>query len=158
MLINQITFILSLVNFALILGIIGFLFFAYSRYQLLTRDINQKDLSSVLAKIRQELTSLTKAHQSQQDELTALTPHLEPYFKKLGFVRYNPFGNTGGDQSFCLTLLDGRDNGILITSLHSREQTRLYTKVIVAGQPADNAKLSKEELSCLKTAQKWSKS
>jgi hypothetical protein len=45
-----------------------------------------------------------------------------------GVVRYNPFEDTGGDQSFAIALVDGEGNGVVISSLHSREQTRVYAK------------------------------
>jgi hypothetical protein len=45
-----------------------------------------------------------------------------------GVIRYNPFEDTGGDQSFAIALVDGEGNGVVISSLHSREQTRVYAK------------------------------
>jgi len=46
----------------------------------------------------------------------------------LGLIRYNPFRDTGGAQSFALALTDGRGDGIVISSLHTRENTRVYAK------------------------------
>ena len=51
-----------------------------------------------------------------------------------GLVRYNPFEDTGGQQSFAMALLDGAANGVVISSLHSRQQTRIYLKTINAGR------------------------
>ena len=48
-------------------------------------------------------------------------------------VKFNPFPDTGGEQSFALALLDGNANGVVLTSLHGRGFTRLYAKKIVAG-------------------------
>jgi hypothetical protein len=45
-----------------------------------------------------------------------------------GVVRYNPFSDTGGDQSFAIALVDGEGNGVVISSLHSRQHTRIYAK------------------------------
>lgn len=59
-------------------------------------------------------------------------------------VRFNPFEELGGDQSFILVLLDSHLNGVVITSLHAKETTRLYAKPIKDGQ-AFNVVLSKEE-------------
>ena len=54
--------------------------------------------------------------------------------QKVGFTRFNPFQDTGGDNSFTLVLLDRYDNGILLSSLYMREGARLYAKAIEKGQ------------------------
>jgi hypothetical protein len=46
----------------------------------------------------------------------------------LGVVRYNPFQDTGGDQSFAIALVDGHGNGVVLSSLHTRDSTRVYAK------------------------------
>jgi hypothetical protein len=46
----------------------------------------------------------------------------------LGVVRYNPFSGTGGDQSFAIALVDGHGNGVVLSSLHARDLTRVYAK------------------------------
>jgi hypothetical protein len=46
----------------------------------------------------------------------------------LGVVRFNPFHNTGGDQSFAIALVDGHGNGVVLSSLHARDVTRVYAK------------------------------
>jgi len=68
--------------------------------------------------------------------------------QKVGVVRFNPFRETGGDQSFAIALLDSQDNGLVISSLYSREGTRIYTKPVEAGQ--SKYPLSKEELEALR--------
>jgi hypothetical protein len=46
----------------------------------------------------------------------------------IGIVRYNPFRNTGGAQSFALAVVDARGDGFVLSSLHARENTRVYAK------------------------------
>jgi hypothetical protein len=46
----------------------------------------------------------------------------------LGVLRFNPFNDVGGDQSFALALVDGYGNGVVISSLHMRNMTRVYAK------------------------------
>ena len=70
--------------------------------------------------------------------------------QKVGLVRFNPFKDTGGDQSFVIALLAPNDNGLVISSLYSREGTRIYSKPIEAGQ--SKYPLSKEEIEALKKA------
>ena len=46
----------------------------------------------------------------------------------LGVLRFNPFDDVGGDQSFVLALVDGYGNGVVVSSLHMRDVTRVYAK------------------------------
>ena len=50
--------------------------------------------------------------------------------QKISIVRFNPFGDTGGDQSFSLAVLDAHDSGYVLTSIHGRQGTRVYVKPI----------------------------
>jgi hypothetical protein len=72
------------------------------------------------------------------DELMARTAILEGgarlHFGRLGIVRFNPFDDTGGNQSFTLAILDANNDGFVITSLHSRTGTRVYAKAVFDGQ------------------------
>lgn len=67
---------------------------------------------------------------------------------KLTITRFNPFEDVGGDQSFILCILDTNNSGAIITSLHSRDFTRVYAKPIKNSQ-GDNITLSKEEKSAI---------
>ncbi|MDP3778934.1 MAG: DUF4446 family protein [bacterium] len=55
--------------------------------------------------------------------------------QKTGFVRFNPFQDTGGDNSFILVLLDRTNTGVVLSSLYMREGIRLYAKSVEGGKP-----------------------
>ncbi|HSR35143.1 MAG TPA: DUF4446 family protein [Anaerolineae bacterium] len=61
----------------------------------------------------------------------------------LGVVRYNPFHDTGGDQSFAIALVDGHGNGVVLSSLHARDATRVYAKPLQKWE--SNYSLTEEE-------------
>lgn len=67
--------------------------------------------------------------------------------QRVGLVRFNPFEDTGSNQSFALALLDDDEDGIVLSSLHSRQSTRFYLKPIVAGR--SDVSLSSEESEAL---------
>ena len=71
-------------------------------------------------------------------------------FQKIGFVKYNAFENIGNDLSFALTLLDGNNNGICISSIYGRNESRIFSKPIVKGKSL--VSLSQEELESLNEA------
>jgi hypothetical protein len=76
----------------------------------------------------------------------------EKHIQKVGLTRFNPFKELGGDHSFSLAILDKEDSGIIITSLHTRDRTRVYMKDIVKGKSSSD--LSTEEKKALSVAQK----
>lgn len=75
---------------------------------------------------------------------------IQSSIRKVSFERYNPFPGVGGNQSFTLVLLDASNSGVVITSLHNRESTRVYAKAIRNGKPLQN--LSEEEGRALQNA------
>ena len=94
----------------------------------ITRGEEGQSLEDVLG------AHLEKVHGLGRDveRLTARTGALETAglraFQRVGLVRYNPFEETGGNQSFALALLDAEGNGWVLSSLHARQGTRVYAK------------------------------
>lgn len=68
--------------------------------------------------------------------------------QKVGLFRYNPFDDLGSDQSFSISILDSTNSGVILTSLHHRNFTRIYAKPVKNGQ-GDNITLSNEEKSAI---------
>ena len=67
-----------------------------------------------------------------------------PSHLKISLTRFNPFNDLGGDQSFILVLLDDHHDGVIVTSLHSRDRTRVYAKPLSNGN-GQNVSLSRDE-------------
>ena len=88
------------------------------------------------------------------DQLVLLHEHLEARsrgsLQHVGLVRFNPFEDTGSDQSFAIALLDGRRDGIVISSLHGRGQTRVFAKPVEGGESRHS--LSDEEAQAIRIA------
>ncbi len=88
------------------------------------------------------------------DDLAARTRAIEAAsvhaFQQVGLVRYNPFDDTGGNQSFALAMLDANGDGWVLSSLHSRTGTRVYAKPINKGR--SDAALSAEESAAIRQA------
>src|SRR5919108_3467068 len=68
----------------------------------------------------------------------------------IGMVRFNPFEDTGSDQSFAIALLDDRRDGIVLSSLHGRTYTRVFAKPVEAG--ISRHSLSDEETEAIRIA------
>ncbi len=67
-----------------------------------------------------------------------------------GLVRYDAYGELSGQQSCSLALLDVRGDGFVLTSIHHRDQARLYIRRIVRGKPEH--RLAPEEEQALDAA------
>lgn len=155
MLLNNNLFISLL--FGLIAGwqlALSILFYQISKYQKkLSKGVGVKDLKTVLEKILKDYSE----HSQKIAEIIKAIKVLEQdgtyHVQKIGLVRFNPYGDTGGNQSFCLAVLDNNDSGFIISSLHGRETTRLYAKPIKKGK-ALNFELSTEEREAIKNAKK----
>ena len=70
--------------------------------------------------------------------------------QKVGVIRFNPFADTGGDQSFAIALLDAEGNGVVLSSLHGRADTRVFAKQVQAGR--SKHALSDEEQDAIRKA------
>lgn len=101
---------------------------------------NQKAWSSAKNDIRDLYKITTRVH-----DLAFLGLH------KVGMVRFNPFRDIGGDQSFSIALLDGKNNGLVLSSMYSREGVRVYTKSIIQGD-SEKHQLTEEEKKAISIA------
>jgi Protein of unknown function (DUF4446) len=101
-------------------------------FRSLSKGVVKKDLLSILKQLLKSLENASTKIETNENAITEIQKKSHSYLQKMGFVRFNPFGDTGGDQSFCLCLLDQDNNGIVVTSLHSRQSTRIYAKLVTS--------------------------
>lgn len=96
----------------------------------------------------------TQTTGARVDALSSLHKDLEAVLRRsvqrVGVVRFNPFTDAGGDQSFALALLDAEGNGVVISSLHSRTETRVFAKSVANGR--SKHALSAEEQEAIESA------
>ena len=97
----------------------------------------------LLGGLSERVDALNKLHH----ELDALSQRT---IQKVAVIRYNPFSDTGGDQSFAIALLDSLGNGVVLSSLHSRTDTRVFAKPVQSGR--SKFQLSDEEEDAIKKA------
>lgn len=73
-------------------------------------------------------------------------------YQKLGLIRFSAFENVGSDLSFSLAIMDDKDNGVVLTSIYSRESTTTFAKPLISG--TSKYTLSAEELEAIEIAKK----
>lgn len=145
----NLTFILPIL-FLWNLGLTYFVWRTLSRFKNLTNRVEGGNLEEVLKEIlkREKLTE--KEIDQVKKEIEKIAKQEKFALQKVSLVKFNPFSDLGGDQSFSLALLDGHDQGLVITGLHGRKTTRVYTKII----NSEDVKLSEEEKKAIKQAKK----
>lgn len=136
--------------------------FFFSLLYLLVRDFRMKkkfdlffkngdkDLGEVLVAQIKKLEDQGKDIEKIFGEIEKINKILETCFQKVGVIRYNPFKDVGGDQSFSIALLDAKNNGFVISGLYTREGNRIFAKPVENGQ--SKYLLSGEEKEAIKKA------
>ncbi len=83
-----------------------------------------------LKEILDQFENLKKEVKIISGELENLKKKSQFFIQKKGVIRYNPFSEVGSNQSFSVALLDRNNDGVVITSLFTREGNRVYAKPI----------------------------
>ena len=112
------------------------------------RDIRKK-FEEVLEEVNKFKLDLGKFERAVLDLDQKGFAHIQ----KVELLRFNPYDDTGGDQSFVVVLLDDKGNGVVITSLHARASTRVFAKDVILGK-SGKYKFSGEEEEAVKKALK----
>jgi hypothetical protein len=120
------------------------------RFRSITRGAEGASLEAVLHAHLDRLASVA----GDLDEVRARMATVEAggrrALSRVGLVRFNPFEDTGGNQSFALALLDADGNGWVLSSLHARGGTRVYAKAVANGR--SETSLSEEETAAIRQA------
>ena len=66
--------------------------------------------------------------------IDTLDANMDNCIQKIGIVRYNAFKDTGSDLSFALAMLDGKNNGVVLNGIYSREMSNIYAKPVENGK------------------------
>lgn len=134
------------------LGIISVLLIRLiSHYNKLSKGVTDVGLMDALEGIFGSVHNLQGRVSELENQAKALTVDGQLHVQRIGIVRFNPFADTGGAQSFSIALLDAQGSGIVMTSLYARAGNRWYVKEVVRGKGKELA-LSKEEESVIEKA------
>ncbi len=131
------------------LGIVTFYIFNYIKnYRTLTKNISKKNLEFIFEKLSLDLDQAKKNISQLFSLCNKIETNNTNHIQKIGLIRFNPFKETGGDQSFILALRDAHNTGVVITGLYSKSGLRWYVKKIIEGKGVDH-ELSDEEKKAL---------
>lgn len=120
------------------------------RVDSLTRGKDAESLEDILVNFFERIESLEEGEEITRAALNAIKDNLKITYQKAALVKYDAFREMSGALSYSLALLDKENNGVLISSMYSREGCYTYAKEIVNGKSEIN--LSEEEEEALKQA------
>lgn len=103
-----------------------------------------------LAVLERDAAALASAHEAEARRVEALEKVARTEVPRVGFVRYNSFDDVGSDLSYALALLNRDGDGVVLSSIYSREETRTYGKAVAGFKPATEP--SDEELAAIAKA------
>lgn len=122
----------------------------YRKYDRFMRGRDMESLEETIWKQFDRIERLEASDKKKEEEIDRIFENLKIVYQKKGLVKYDAFREMSGKLSYALALLDQEDNGILISSMYSREGCYSYAKNIVHGESAIN--LSQEEEKALNLA------
>ncbi|MCL5676662.1 MAG: DUF4446 family protein [Firmicutes bacterium] len=106
---------------------------AYQRYKKLLAGPTGKNLDQVLLTQAAALEAAATRIQALEDRCRAQEDAAVGHVQHVGIVRFNAFHEVGSDLSFAVALLDGKLNGVVISSLYGRDDSRIYAKPLTQG-------------------------
>lgn len=104
------------------------------KYKLFIAGKDGSDLESVILERFAQLESLKKSMDILQEQTGELRDKFNEAYSKVGIVKYDAFKEMGGNLSFSLALLNDKNDGFIMNSMHSRESCYTYIKEIVKGE------------------------
>ena len=119
-------------------GWIGFLEYRHRQlansFRMLMTGRGGADLESSLVDFVSRMNHIEQTMQAIDQRMNTVQVQLPYFTQHVGIVRFNPFSDKGGDQSFALAILDDHADGIVLSSMQSRTDNRVYGKPVVGGQ------------------------
>lgn len=107
-------------------------------------------LTAQVLRLRQQVRHIERQRPVGDGDLAALRADLAQALRHVAVVRYDAFGDMGGRLSFSAAIVDDRGDGLVISSIHARGESRTYAKGIVGGD--SDATLTPEEQQALAAA------
>jgi hypothetical protein len=144
----------DIIFFVLIAWVAGLSFIVLRmirHYNRLTGDGQTAGLKDILEGLLMTQKGLREEQKALFTALDEIKKDGKLHVQRVGLVRFNPFSDTGGSQSFTLAVLDGHGSGLVMTSLYARSGNRWYVKEVAMGKGKELA-LSKEEQAAIRKA------
>ena len=154
---SNIFVIVALVFGGLILAALLWLFHLELKWRVLFRGKKAGTLEDAVIETRNGLEELVRTVATLKERTASLDERVKKSISGVGTVRFNPFrGTSGSNQSFATALLDEEGNGVVLSSIYSREHVSVFAKPVK--NRASEYGLTEEEKRAIEEAGKISNS
>jgi len=147
----DINIILILTLTALVITLTIIVFMLHARLSKFLRGRDAKSLEEAIYTIGHEIEKVHNSHKKINNRMDLHDKRLRRSIKDVKTIRFNPFADSGGNQSFAISLVNEEGDGVILSSLYSREKTSVFAKPIQSGHC--EYELTKEETEVLKESQ-----
>jgi len=110
-----------------------------------------KDLEDTIVTLENDIVQLKKAQENSEKDIGTINAKLRKSIRGLETIRFNPFSDQGSNQSFAIGLLNEEGDGVVFSSLYSRERMSVFAKPIKNNK--SEYELTAEEKEALKKAE-----
>ncbi|HBM45798.1 MAG: hypothetical protein UT05_C0002G0044 [Parcubacteria group bacterium GW2011_GWF2_38_76] len=100
------------------------------RIRRLLRGNNVKDVEGTIVSALNDIEKLTDSKKEIEKEIQAIKTKIRRNIQTAGTIRFNPFGDAGGNQSFASAFLDDHGDGVVLSSLYARDKVSVFAKPI----------------------------
>ena len=125
------------------------------RLQKLFKGSKADSLEELMNNIVKEVSSLKEKAELHEDFLRTLSDRISKQGHGVKIMRFNPFKDVGGNQSFAVAIVNQEGDGVVLSSLYSRERMSVFAKPITNG--ASDIELTTEEKNVVEEAQNETK-
>lgn len=113
------------------------------RYRKIIGNTNVEHVDDLLMELQDGKTMLEAAVKEQAEAIAGIRRGMRKMKSNVAIARYNAFNKQGSDLSFSVAILDDEQDGVVLTGIHSREESYIYAKPVEKG--ASSYALSPEE-------------
>jgi hypothetical protein len=121
------------------------------KYNTLMKGVEGENLERMLLDQIKQVDNVTIKVDNLNDQYRTLKNASELCLQRIGMIRFNAFKDTGSDLSFSVAILDANNDGVVISSIFGRDESRVYGKPVQKGK--SQYSLSDEEQAALQMAQ-----
>ena len=144
--------VLVVITYAIMINLWLDLSYMKKKYNKMMAGVDGGNLERLINGHMDEVSLVSSELKQQQRELERLDEILKKAITRIAVVRFDAFNDMSSDLSYCVAMLDTNNNGIVISGIFGREDSRTYVKPIVDG--VSTYKLTHEEEQALSNAMK----
>lgn len=104
------------------------------RLQLFVKETGVDNLEGVMAELHERTERMRDTVQRQQETIERMEKKLADFKGNVSIVRYNAFEDRGSDLSFSLAIVSEKQDGVVVSTIHARDESMVYAKPIEGGQ------------------------